>query len=31
MDGEHPHRGRGRGWYRRLLERKPGKGVTFEI
>jgi len=30
--GECPHRSRGkRGWDRGLLERKPGKGITFEM
>jgi hypothetical protein len=27
----HPHRSRGRGWDRGVLEGKPGRGITFEM
>jgi len=29
--GEHPHRRRGRGWKRGLMDRKPRKGITLEM
>ena len=29
--GEHPHRGRERGWGRGFPEERPGKGITFEM
>jgi hypothetical protein len=29
--GEHPHRSRGRGWDREVLEGKPERGITFEM
>jgi hypothetical protein len=29
--GEHPHRSRGRGEYRRVAEGKPGRRIIFDI
>jgi len=30
-EGEHPYRRKGRGWDRGLLNRKPAKGIKFEM